>query len=199
MDRQNINVTRMAQLMGMNIEMSTSARNWKMTPSSWFISDMGIATDTPMGTYSTADISASGADIVYSPSFVINDPDATPIAMYQDTSEIGVAKKEMLGWTSIYTASANVVPSILRYAAKRAGVFQYTNTEDICYINNTFIGFHPQYAGTITLNLPSYSTLYNVFDDQELPANTQFAIPVVPGNTYLFYRGTRAQWQALGL
>ena len=89
-----------------------------------------------------------------------------------------MAMREQDGWISIYSASANIAPSLIRYAIRRTGGHQYTDTEDICYINRSFVGFHTQGDGAITLQLPTESALYDLYHDREIPAAKRFSIPV---------------------
>jgi hypothetical protein len=197
MDGQRVNASRMTTLTGINLTMQTTSRTWQMSPTSWSMSNLGVSSGALMGTL--ADYDGGVTELMaYFPSFAVNDPYTTGIATYDGTPYTGIAKREIAGFTSIYSDSCNIVPPLMRYALNRAGVFQYTNTDDICYINNSFVGLHPKTTGNITVTLPSSSALYDVFTDQEMPAATSFSVPVIAGNTYLYYRGTRAQWQTLG-
>jgi len=188
----------MSQLVGMNISASTKARNWKMSPSQWFIDQTGIKPDTRMGTLVNNEPCEPLADLnTYAPSFTVNDPSAKAIALYEGTKDVGIAVKRNKSWSSIYCGSMNLVPSVVRYALKQTGGFQYTNTDDICYINNSFVGLHTKQTGTIKLKLPKAGALYDVYNDKELPAATAFDIPVEQFQTYMFYRGTKRQWDGL--
>jgi hypothetical protein len=51
---------------------------------------------------------------------------------------------------------------------------------------------------TIQLNFPAATALYEVFDHTEYAANVRQAVTVNANHTYLFYRGTKAAWQAMG-
>jgi hypothetical protein len=188
----------MSQLVDMNISASKKARNWKMSPSKWFIDKTGIKPDTRMGTLINNEPCEPLADLnTYAPSFTVNDPSAKAIALYEGTRDVGIAIKRNKSWSTIYCASMNLVPSIVRYAFKQTGGFQYTNTDDICYINNSFIGLHTKQTGTIKVKLPKASALYDVYNDKELPVATSFDIPVEQFQTYMFYRGTKRQWDGL--
>jgi len=191
------NPARMSTLTGMNIQMLNTSRRWEMTPTSWAITNLGVNSGYLMGTLNNYYGGVSSGMPFY-PTFTVNDAAANSIALYKNTTDVGIAKKSFANWTSIYAGTANIVPALLRYAVDLAGVHRYTSTEDICYISNSFIGLHPQTTGNITVTLPSSSALYDLFNDLELPAGTSFSIPVTQGSTYLYYRGTKAQWQALG-
>jgi hypothetical protein len=188
----------MSKLVGMDIAAAETPRPWKMSPSPWFIEQTGVKPETPMGTLVTNEPCEPLADQnSYAPAFVVTDPAARALAYYEGTTDVAIAEKRHKTWSSIYCASMNLVPALVRYALRQAGGFQYTDTDDICYINNTFIGFHTKQAGKIHLRLPASSALYDVYTGNELPAAAAFDLPVEPLSTYLFYRGTKQQWQNL--
>lgn len=198
-DGDKINPNAMSELTGMKIGMSKQPRTWKMLPSEWFQKKTGAPASTLMGTLPVYEFyDTKGMDRVFSPSFRVNDPKATPLAYYEGSKDVGIAAKWTPKWTTVYSATANLMPSLMRYAAKTAGVFQYTDTEDACYINKSFVGIHSQSKGSVHVRLPAPSPLYDVFSDRELPSGSSFTIPVDVGKTYLYYRGSRAKWQSLG-
>ncbi len=195
----SMDAAHMSDLTGIKIAMSKTPAKWKLTPEEWFVKQMGIKPDHPMGTLEYYDPSDKDApDITYAPSFKITDTKATPIARFTGSSDVGIASKQAPTWASIYTASGNFSPSLLRYALRRAGGFEYVDTDDICYVNNTFVGLHTKRTGIIHISLPKPSSLYDVFGDKEYAAVPRHAVSVEKMSTYLFYRGTKAQWQALG-
>ena len=192
------NPAAMSQLVGMSIGASRKARTWKMNASGWFRDEMGLADDAAFGVLQHyEDYDRDAANKVFSPSFTVDDPLARTMASYLDTERTGVALKQQDGWTSIYSASANLHPSVIRYALKLTGGFQYTSTENLCYINHCFVGFHTQQDGRISLKLPEATALYDVYNEHELPRSREFSLPVDKMNTYLFFRGSKQQWESL--
>ena len=192
------NPAAMSQLVGMRIGASRKARNWKMDASQWFRDETGLADNAAFGVLEHyEDYDRDAANKVFSPSFTVEDPLARVMATFPDTGQSGVALKQQNGWTSIYSVSANVHPSIIRYALKITGGFQYTSTEDLCYINHSFVGFHTQQDGQISLQLPAETALYDVYNDQELPRSREFSLTVEKMKTYLFFRGSKQQWASL--
>lgn len=189
----------MTELTGIKVAMSREPANWMMSAEDWFVKQMGIKSDHPMGTLEYYDpCDADAANIRYAPSFKITDTAAKPIARFTGSSDVGIAIKQTPTWASIYTASDNFSPSLLRYALRRAGGFEYVDTDDICYVNNTFVGLHTKKTGIIHISLPKSGCLYDVYGDKEYPASSRHAVSVEKMSTYLFYRGTKAQWQKLG-
>jgi hypothetical protein len=188
----------MSDLVGMKITASTAPRSWRMTPSEWFTSQAGIAEGTPMGTLANNEPCEPLADRnTYAPSFTVSDQSVQTIAHYEGTSDVAIAVKRHRDWSSIYCASMNLVPSVVRYALTQAGGFLYTDTDDVCYINNSFIGLHTKKTGAIRVNVPESGPLYDVYNDKELKASSSFNIPVKELQSYLFYRGTKEAWDAL--
>ena len=193
-----INLAGMSTLTGMNIQELLESSTMAMSATTWAKSNIsGVSSSTLMGTLSDYYGGATGAMTFY-PTFCVSDTTATAIADYTSTSNVGIAMKQFPGWTSIYSASVNLVPQLLRYVMNLAGVFQYTNTQDICYVNNSFIGIHAMNTENLTITLPSAGYLYDVFGNVQYGPSTSFVMPVTAGNAYLYYRGTSAQWQALG-
>lgn len=132
------------------------------------------------------------------------------------------------GGDVIYSATPYLPPGLMRYALKKAGAFQYSSSEDDFYLDASFVGLHtmdgsqrdgsvirnpltapilaphtaplaaPVPSWSVTLSFPSATALYDVFNEVEYPASATQTLPVSADQTYLFYRGTRAAWQALG-
>ncbi len=200
LDGSKMDASRMAKLTGMNIQLSTPGGLWNMSPTGPARAELGVPPTYLMGTPMQY-VDPNTPTQIFSPSFVVDDSSATPMATYVgangDPGGVGIARKDMGTWLSIYTASAIVPPAIIRYAASRAGAFEYVESEDNCYVDNSFVGLNVKTTGNVTLHLPARSALYDLFNDVEYPANTTFSIPVAAGNTYLFFRGDKAAWQAL--
>jgi hypothetical protein len=183
------------------------------------------------------------------PSFTINwaaDPAVTVLATYTTcggnifspppnacttwpAGSAAIAEKALPGGGDIiYSATPYLPPGLIRYALRKAGAYQYSNTEDDLYLDRSFVGIHtmdgsqrdgsiisnplttpittpqvnalptPVPSWNIALNFPSATALYDVFNHVQYPANVTQTIPVSADQTYLFYRGTQAAWQALG-
>ena len=192
-DPQNIR-----ELTGMNIQTQKLPRNWRMSPSDWFGAKLGLSADAPMGTLEYDDPCEPNAkDNTYSPSFVVRDPRAKPIAYFEGTKDVGIAVKSASTYSTIYCASVNLVPSVMRYAMRLSGVFEYVDTDDICYVNRSFVGLHTKRDGAIHITLPSPSALYDVYNNVEHPESSRHTIQAEKLNTYLFFRGSRSKWESL--
>ena len=202
-DGQRIDTAKMSDLTGMKIALSEKPANWKISATPWFQKQARVLATEPLGTLPINEEFAPNApDIVYSPSFSVDDAATQALGVYDAGNPLagktGIALRKTPQWSSIYSASPNLRPQMLRYAAQLAGVFSYTDSDDASYINNSFIGFNARQTHDIHVKLPHPSALYEVFRDQELPLASAFSLPVTRGETYLFFRGSKAQWEALG-
>jgi hypothetical protein len=132
------------------------------------------------------------------------------------------------GGDIIYSATPYLPPGLIRYALHKAAAFQYSDSEDDLYLDESFVGIHamdgsqrdgsvisyplttpvtspptsplptPAPSWNVTLHFPSATPLYDVFNYTEYPASTTQTITVSADQVYLLYRGTKAAWRALG-
>jgi len=135
------------------------------------------------------------ADVAINPMFVVDDDDAQILARYE-SGEGAIAMKILPDWNSIYSASPVLDPVLLRTAARQSGAHIYLDSDDILFVNDSFIAIHTMRDGVRTLNLPEYQPLYEVFRDQSLATAESHNIDLKDRRTYLFYRGTREAWMA---
>jgi hypothetical protein len=148
-----------------------------------------------------------------------------PDCMTTPAGAAAIAEKALPGGGDIiYSGTPYLPPGLIRYALHKAGAFQYSNTEDNLYVDQSFVGLHTldgsQHDGSVisnaltasastdasaatpswseTLSFPGATALYDVFNHVEYPASVTHTVPVSANQTYLFYRGTQAAWTALG-
>lgn len=134
------------------------------------------------------------------PSFIITDRTGLiPLANYRQDDSLAIAMKDIEnGAAIVYSATPHIPPSLLRNLLKRRNVHTFFDAEDLVYANKSFIGFTGDATRSLTLKLPTASALYNVYDDIELSSAASHALNVVADKPYLFFRGTKAAWDALG-
>lgn len=202
-DGMKADAGKMSDLIGMNITMSTRPSMWKMEMLKSLRSGLGAQASLQMGTLSVNEpADPSAPNNIYSPSFAVTDRNAEPIATYSarqwNRGAAGIAIRRTADWSSIYSASPILTPTLLRYILNLSGAHLYTNTEDASYINRSFIGFHANQSHKIHVTLPDAEPLYDLFGDLEMPASKTFDIPVERGQTYLLFRGDKKTWQQLG-
>jgi len=195
----------MISLTGINIKASTTEKALKFTPSTFFVEKTKVAKDYRMGTVFPTDevgdrVSIPGRnseDYKFAPSFTVEDKTATPLAYYESTKDVAIAYKKYKNFNSIYTASFNAMPALIRYALELSKGHIYTDTEDIFWQNKSFLGFHTQTTGNINLTLKEKTTLYDIFNDKEYSASDKFLLNVTENKTYLFFKGTKQDWEKL--
>ncbi|MDR1282193.1 MAG: hypothetical protein LBK99_15435 [Opitutaceae bacterium] len=189
---------RMSRVTGIRIAASPKPRSWKMTPTAFFARNTKISGDFPPGVLTrTKPGESDAAEWTFSPSFTVTDPVAKALATYSGSDDVALAQKQQGGWTSIYSASAILSPSLLRHAAKQAGVHSYTETEDALYVNRSFVGIHAKDTSEIRLAFPAATPLYEVFSRTELPSSATHLIKAEADQTCLYFKGTRAQWNSV--
>ena len=181
-----VNSNLISRLTDMNIRVVPKERSWRMQPSQWFAKTMKVSSETPMGTLRYNEPCDSTADRdAYSPYYIIDDPAAKPIAYYEGTRDVGIAMKNVGKSTVIFCGTMNLVPELMRYCLNTSSAFQYTDTDNICYVNKSFVGLHTKQAGAVNVRLPRKQTLYNVYDDLELGSSDNFGINTQAFKTYM--------------
>ncbi len=94
-----------------------------------------------------------------------------------------------------YSAAPQLTSAVLRGMATTAGVHIYNFRDDVLYANNSFIALHTATAGKRTLKFPQETSLYDVYRDIEIARDVREAAVDLPvRQTFLYFRGTRAQW-----
>lgn len=203
MNGDKMDTAAMSDLIGMTVRMASEDRHWSFRPAPWVYREMNPSSLYPLGDIERFQHQGwqpgrpRPSDNYYSPSFVVEDGDARPIAFYKGTDDVAIALKKVGRGTSIYNAGATISPSLLRYAGKLAGCFQYLDTEDTLLANKSFVSIHAGSSGDVNLALPAKTALYEVFTGREFLADTHFKIPVQKDETYLFFRGSRDEWEAI--
>lgn len=78
------------------------------------------------------------------PRFFIEDHDALPLGIYENTEKVALGIKKFSQYTSCYSAVGNLSGGVLRHIAEGAGVHIYTHNEEPVYINSLFLGVYAQ-------------------------------------------------------
>lgn len=92
-----------------------------------------------------------GAAGEVAPVFSPDDPKATVLGTFHETTMPALAMRRFRDWTSIYSAAPSLPTPLLRAFAIDAGVHLYVDTEDVVYANASFLGLHGNDAGRRTL------------------------------------------------
>jgi len=104
-----------------------------------------------------------------SPAFRVEDPSAEIIAVRQADGAPAVALKRMNGWTSVYSASYNLPPNLLRSLARAAGCQIYLDTGDPLAADNAFLCVHASKEGAKAVRLPGARRVTNAMTGESLP------------------------------
>ncbi len=135
--------------------------------------------------------------ITFSPMFEVVDDDATILATFSDGGGSAMALKTFPEWRSFYSGSPFVNPEIMRQLVKESGVHVYSDSNDLYFINNNFIGIHTLEDGMRTIELPVESTLFELFRNQEIPSQKTHYLEMEGAQTYLFFIGNKETWDSL--
>ncbi len=94
-------------------------------------------------------------------------------------------------WNSIYVATPNLPPQLLRGIARFAGVHLYSEDGDVLYATRELLSVHTVGGGARIFRLPQpVEVVYDLFADQAIARDVQaFDVELVPASTRLFYTG----------
>ncbi len=189
----------MEKALGMSLSISATDLSWQMQPTK-ALQALGFPASDRLGVLTQRE-SCEPADAeshTYPPSVYVTDPAVTKLGLSQDTGVVTLAEKDFGDYRIIYSMSPVVHPTVLRHALRSAGGFEYLPSDDILYLDASFAGVHTRSATRqIELNFPEATALYEIFRDEELPKSAHFEIPVEPKSTYLWFRGSRADWEKI--
>ncbi len=188
----------MERLVGMNLSISATPADWRMRPTE----NYRLATmsqETMLGVIAPPEpCDPDGAEKRFSPTIIVDDPNATILAVHAETGAATLAVKKQKGWTSVYSSSAILSSVILHWALREAGGWEVMPSSDALFMNASFIGVHTRSSTSkIEFNFLKARPLYNVYTDVELPSSTHFTIKVEPCETYLWFQGSRKEWEEL--
>ncbi|MFP4144088.1 MAG: beta-galactosidase [Phycisphaeraceae bacterium] len=111
------------------------------------------------------------ADYKFSPFFVVDDPDATPLGTLRGAREPGFAVKQVGNMKSVYLAGPCPSPELMMNIFRDAGVHLYSDTPDIIYANARYVTFCVNGAGRKVLRLPEKVDLYEALEQKLLAKN----------------------------
>lgn len=114
----------------------------------------------------------AGSAVAISPAFVVEDPQAEVLGRLQGSAEVGLARKAMDGWTSIYCAAPLLTPALLRQLVRAAGGHVYLDTGDALSVDRRFLCIHAATDGDKSLYLPSLAMVRDAMSGAILSAGT---------------------------
>ncbi len=120
------------------------------------------------------------------PTFVIDDPDAVILGVYEENGLPAFAMKKINGATVFYLGSTCLNTRVMRAIAKHAGVHLVTEEDAVIYENQSYLGIHSTRDGEITLHLRRPSRLLELFDKDTCELCEKITLSLKKGETRLF-------------
>jgi len=134
-----------------------------------------------------------GTDMRLGPLFTVDDPEAVTlgtVVINQGRCEPGFVVQEHEDWASVYSATPNIPPCVLKELARYAGVHIYCESEDVLYADRAYVALHTVRAGVKTIRLPHRADVWEVYSNRLLGRDcTEFQDMVEAGSTSLYYYG----------
>jgi len=150
-----------------------------------------------------------GTDEQIAPIVYADDPEAKvlgrlvevrrPSAGRPPALRAGLVRKRVNGSTAVFSAAPAMPAGLVRQLAADAGVHIYASGGEVVYANRALLALAAEPFARPHVRLQRPGTLYDLFADKEALLRTgEGRVPPSPDGTWLFFRGTRKQWQALG-
>lgn len=130
----------------------------------------------------------SARDTYNTQRFVIDDPDARPIARYADDGTLAIAMKKHSDWTSVYVANlAGLSAELLHAIAKQAGCHTVLNpNQAVLEMNGRFLSLHALRTGTLEIKLPQSASVTDAITGKEITSSDQFNVAADAQKSYWF-------------
>jgi len=98
------------------------------------------------------------------PLIFVDDPDAVPVANYDDGGKVGMAIKQFDNWTSVYVGAPGIQSHVLRDLAKLAKAHLFVDEDEIVYACESYLAIHTDRAGVHKFNLKTAADVEEVFE-----------------------------------
>lgn len=92
---------------------------------------------------------------IWAAPMVVFDEDAIALGTLEGGTETALARKNMSGWTSVYTMNPVLSAVCLRNFARQAGVHIFNDKDDTCYTSNGFIAINADGTAVRTILFPN--------------------------------------------
>ena len=149
-----------------------------------------------------------GSSRVLAPIFHLEDPEATVLGeviygLGRCRPGLGVkainAGSPAEAWTSIYLATPNVPPQLLRGIARFAGVHLYSEAGDVLYATPDLLSVHTVSGGERTFKLPrEVEVVYDLYHNRLVQHDgPQFCVKLPPASTALYFAGDASRLDSL--
>lgn len=126
-----------------------------------------------------------GFKVRYNEMFTSND--GKVMAVYENSDTPAVVKKDCGGFVSVYSALGDMPAALLKDIARDAGVFIYSDTTDLVYVNSNIISVCSDTDGDVTINMPKDCILSEMFDGGDIEVkNGKFTVNMRRGEVKMF-------------
>lgn len=126
-----------------------------------------------------------GFDVRYDDMFTSNDGEV--LAFYENSEVPALVRKNCGGFVSVYSAVGNIPADVLRDVAREAGVFIYSDTSDIAYVNSGIVSVCSHTDGEVKINMPFDCTIEEQFDGGEIKVSEgKFTLNMRRGEVKMF-------------
>ncbi len=132
----------------------------------------------------------SGGDVWMNrgiPGIYVDDPQAEPLALFDNTKLCGAAVKKHANWTGIYLgALESASPQLLQNIGRYAGLHIYSAPGDVMYFNQSLIGIHASAGGEKTIRLPARASVVSLWDGKAIGEQTVIVRQMELGENALY-------------
>lgn len=104
----------------------------------------------------------------------------------QHNGKIGLCRKKMDDWTSIYSAAPCMPAETLRAFARDAGVHLYVGTGDLVHASKGLLAIHAGAAGEKTIRLPQVSQVQDPFNAAQAVTTDTLKVTMKKGETRIW-------------
>lgn len=127
---------------------------------------------------------------ITSPLFSVNDPEATPLALYEGSDKVAAAVRRSNDWTSVYIGLPGALtPTFLRALAQDAGIEPIGPEGDVTYAGNGFLVLHALTSGEKTFRWKGHCDVYDLKTRTKVASNVEeFKFPIQALETAWFQR-----------
>ena len=189
----------MEKLTGMKIVETRQPVKWASRPVGDLKEKIPFAPDDVVGLNAHAELGGHRYDqFVYPPSLRVAGGQSAELARSVESDEVTLALKDWGRFKTIYSASPILTPQVLRYIVGLTPAFKYLDSDDAIHLNESFVEVHTRKERReILLKFPEPTALYEVFTHREFPESDSHRIAVEGASTYLFFRGSKEEFDAL--
>lgn len=125
-----------------------------------------------------------GLQRAVSPLFALDGHSEDALFTYPDGSgAVAFRKRDDGQGASLFVGAPGLTTELLRFAARRAGVHLYTETDCNVYANGPFVAVHATQDGSLQLNVGKAAPVTDLLSGQSLGVGPVVSLPVQHGTT----------------